>query len=379
MLAYGALAATTEQRARAMTPSTSRSMGIRVFERLANINRENNVIVSPRSLDTAFRLLYLGSSGRTRTELEGALGLKDEAIPNPVPAIAAAGVHFQSRSSIWTRANVLVLPAFLAAAKQCCQAESMPLPREEAVMAINHWVASATEGKIREVVSSIGPDISLILINAAYFRATWTAPFDPEVTQPGAFSLMDGGTKTVPFMRRVAEFPYKHGANFDWIRIPYGDGRIVMDLLLPGRGDSPINFLDTLLSIGDPQSPGAPAPAMGSLQLPRFAAESASGLNRVLSSLGLENLFKLGSADFSRLTSDPTALAVDEVRHSVALSVDESGTEAAAATSITMVGALPPPVQKFDLRVDHPFLLAIRDSQDGTVLFIALIRDPTGH
>jgi serpin B len=307
------------------------------------------------------------------------LGLKDAAIPDLLPVIARAGVYFQSRSSIWTRAHVLVLPTFLEAAKRCCEAELLPLPTQEPVTAINKWVASATKGRIREIVSSVGPNISVILINAAYFRGTWTAQFDPNVTQPGAFSLMNGGTKTVPFMRQVAAFPYKHGSNFDWTRVPYGDGRIVMDLLLPSRNTPPVDFLDTLLTVGDPHARSAPMPATGSLQLPRFTVESAYGLNSTLSSLGLQNLFKLGSADFSRLTSNPAALAVDEVRHSVAISVDESGTEAAAATSITMVGSLPSPAQMFNLRFDHPFLLAIRDSQDGTVLFVALVRDPAGR
>ena len=108
------------------------------------------------------------------------------------------------------------------------------------------------------------------------------------------------------------------------------------------------------------------------------ACQPLNCAKKTLSSLVLQDLFKLGRANFSRLTSNSTALALNGVRHSVAISVDESGTEAVAA-SITMFGALPPPARKFDLRVDHPFLLAVRDSQDGTVFFITLIRDPAGH
>jgi serpin B len=288
-------------------------------------------------------------------------------------------VQFQSSSSIWARAGVSVLPTFLEAAEQCCNATLLPLPGHDAVAAVNAWVASATEGKIPVIVSSLAPNVSLMVVNAAYFRGSWTSSFDRNLTNPGPFRLDSGATKTVPFMHRVGQFAYVRGSNFDWVRLPYGDGLIVMDLLLPPQDRPSIEFLDTLLAVGDPQSASAPILKTGRLQLPQFATESASALNKSLTALGLGDLFKLGVADFSRLSSNTTALAVDDVRHSVAISIDESGTEAAAATSVTMVGSLPPSVQEFELRFDHTFLFAIRDTRNGMVLFVGLIRDPGGR
>jgi serpin B len=57
--------------------------------------------------------------------------------------------------------------------------------------------------------------------------------------------------------------------------------------------------------------------------------------------------------------------------------VNEEGTEAAAATAVTMtLGAAPmrPPPPVF--RADHPFIFCIRDTRSGSLLFLGRLADP---
>ena len=61
--------------------------------------------------------------------------------------------------------------------------------------------------------------------------------------------------------------------------------------------------------------------------------------------------------------------------HAAKIKVDESGTEAAAATAI-MVGLTSMPAQSVELKIDRPFLYVIRDNVTGAVLFVGRVMNP---
>lgn len=59
------------------------------------------------------------------------------------------------------------------------------------------------------------------------------------------------------------------------------------------------------------------------------------------------------------------------------VAVDEKGTEAAAATVAMMAaGGAPVPSPPVELRADHPFLFAIRDTRRVGLLFPGRVSDP---
>jgi serpin B len=71
-------------------------------------------------------------------------------------------------------------------------------------------------------------------------------------------------------------------------------------------------------------------------------------------------------------------MKIDRVAHATFLRVDERGTEAAAATAVTIVvtGARLPPAALPRMIVDLPFLVTIRDRASGALLFFGRISDP---
>jgi serpin B len=87
-----------------------------------------------------------------------------------------------------------------------------------------------------------------------------------------------------------------------------------------------------------------------------------------LNTLGLTAL-----DDFSGISQ--TRLGLDQAVHRANITVDEWGTEAAAATGLAFIVSMPPPPQ-FVVRADRPFAFAIVHQPTGAPLFIGHVADP---
>jgi serpin B len=111
-----------------------------------------------------------------------------------------------------------------------------------------------------------------------------------------------------------------------------------------------------------------------SLEMPKFEASYKYMMNEPLSSLGLSNLFY--APDLSRMFDEPDELLVSKVLQDTYISVDEAGAEAAAVTVIVVdrTSAGPSIIQ---VKLDHPFIYAIQDSQTNAIVFIGIMKDPT--
>ncbi|NEP84246.1 MAG: serpin family protein [Okeania sp. SIO3C4] len=80
-----------------------------------------------------------------------------------------------------------------------------------------------------------------------------------------------------------------------------------------------------------------------------------------------------GKADFSGISSEH--LHITEVKHKTFVEVNETGTEAAAATTVIMSRNIQRKIV-VEMLVDRPFFFAIRDNHSGTILFMGEITNP---
>ena len=110
------------------------------------------------------------------------------------------------------------------------------------------------------------------------------------------------------------------------------------------------------------------------LTMPKFEFESSFNLNETLEALGMPLALDPEKADFSGMDGT-RELYISNVVHKAFVSVDEEGTEAAAATGVVVsITSLPQPAE---LVIDRPFLFLIRHNQTGTILFVGRVLDPT--
>ena len=239
---------------------------------------------------------------------------------------------------------------------------------------INAWVKSQTEGRIPRLLAPgiLDTLTRLTLVNAIYLKAPWQVAFDAELTEPSPFTRASGSTVDVPTMAGgLQQLRYAEGSGWKAVELPYAGGSLAMTIVVP---DDLAGFVQRLDATQFGQITGALATREVELWLPRFAIQAETDLAGTLSTLGMPLAFDPQLADFSGITAEER-LYISAVVHQANISVDEKGTEAAAATAVVMA-ATAMPADSVTLRVDRPFLFAVRDLPTGAILFLGQVTDP---
>ena len=265
-------------------------------------------------------------------------------------------------------------PAFAQAigGPYAAQVASLDFADPASVKVVNGWVNAKTHGLIAKIVDSLPADAVLLLINALYFKSTWARPFPSSNTMPQPFTLLDGSKKSVPMMSVSGDFAYAQGDGYQAIRLPYGDGKMSMVIVLPAQGTGFAAFQKGLTVARWQGYLASLRSQHGNIALPRFGISYSAGLIPALTSLGMGAALRPG-ADFGGIFSDRQA-AVSQVLHKAVIRVYEAGTEAAAVTGVIMTTAVP--ANPFSMRVDRPFFCAILDETTGIPLFMGSILNP---
>jgi serpin B len=219
------------------------------------------------------------------------------------------------------------------------------------------------------VPGTITPDTRLVLANAIYFKGTWKVQFDAKKTEFAPFYRLDGSQVKVPMMRVKEHFPYTEGMNYQAIELPYTGNALSMVIFLPREG----MFEDFEAGLSVERLDAIMARLCSEkvqLAMPKFELTSEFSLADTLAELGMPDAFT-GVADFSGMDGTRD-LFIGHVAHKAYVSVNEEGTEAAAATGVSMVLSIPAM-----MTIDHPFIFLIRDIETGAILFIGRVMDPS--
>ncbi|MFN2229513.1 MAG: serpin family protein [Anaerolineae bacterium] len=354
-----------------------------------------NLFYSPYSISVALALAYAGARGETEQQmadamhytlsqerLHAAFNALDQALASRGEgAMGKDGQAFQLHvaNAIWGQQDYSFLDAYLdvlalnyGAGLRLVDFVKAP---EEARVTINDWVSEQTEGRIEDLIPAGAIDAltRLVLTNAIYFNAAWAKPFDEKQTEDGSFRLLDGSQVTVPMMKQVESLGYAMGKGYQAVELPYDGNELSMVILVPDEGQFGAfeDALDADRLEGIVQDLRYVQVA---LSMPQFKIESSMSLADALAAMGMPAAFS-DDADFSGMTGNHD-LAISDVVHKAFVSVDESGTEAAAATAVIMkLTAMP--AEPLTVTIDRPFIFAIRDIQTGSLLFVGRVVDPS--
>jgi len=362
--------------------ASDNSFGFKLFSQLNTVEQNKNVFISPFSVSMAFGMLLNGANGATLDSLKKALEHTNyslEEINNSYKNISAAlinldpAVKFQIANSIWYRLGFAVRPKFLDDNKTYFDAEvsELDFASPTAVETINSWVNAKTNGKIQTILKEISRDDVMYLINAIYFKGTWTYQFKPEQTKDTTFTSADGTTVPCKMMSQRATYAYYSDGDVQIIDIPYGGRKFSMTVILPRQASSVEQFAEDLTQSQWDSYISKLDSSEVDLFLPKFKLEYEKELKDELITMGMGIAFS-DFADFSRIANEP--LAISKVKHKTFIEVNEEGTEAAAVTLIGIIRTSVP--STLTMRIDRPFIFAIREHDSGTILFIGKIVEP---
>ena len=364
------------------------AFGLKLFREIhAQEESGENLFISPLSVAMALGMTYNGAAGTTYEAMQETLELQglslqevNESYRSLIDLLRGldSSVEFELANSIWYRQGYPVEPEFLDLNRDYFDAEVTPLDfsNPNAKATINGWVDERTRGRIEEIIERIDPSSVMFLINAIYFKGSWTAQFAEELTAEAPFYLAGGGQKNVEMMSTADAIDV--GVYWDGevtvLDLPYGGRAYSMTLAMPAAGTDMATFVGALDSERWQAWVDGVSGSAYVVSLPKFTLEYGLLLNDVLEALGMEIAFVPGGADFTRINPTPGLLYISEVRHKSFVDVNEEGTEAAAVTSVEIRETSAGPSQ---VVIDRPFVFAIREKFSGTILFMGLIMDPT--
>jgi serpin B len=376
---------------------------LQLYQRLQE--SEGNLFFSPYSVSTALAMTYAGARGQTQEQMArvlcfptsaqvlqelGAAGQPlapeqfAQAFGRIVKDLNARGgqnkYELRVANALWGQKGYEFLPQFIELVEKQYEGKLQTVDfvaaTEQARRTINAWVEKQTNDKIKDLISPglLDALTRLVLTNAIYFKGNWARQFEKKETQDAPFTLPDGSTVQVPMMNQQAEFGYAQIESLQVLEMPYVGEELSMVVLLP-KEQAGISTLEKSLT-GENLTKWLDAIRKREVivSMPKFKMTSKFGLNDVLRSMGMIDAFS-DSADFTGMTRRRD-LFISAVIHQAYVDVNEEGTEAAAATGVTMRVLSVGPNQTPIFRADHPFLFLIRDKASGSILFLGRMMDP---
>jgi serpin B len=346
-------------------------------------NTPCNGLLSPLSISMALSMSANGANGPTLDSIMQTLDLQaynlsqvntlNQTLVTGLPQLDPS-TSMKIANSLWYKNTFTPLPAFLKTDSAYYQAtvQALDFTTASAPQTINNWVNLQTNGKITNIVGAIPASTVMYLINTVYFKGAWTQSFNTANTTTATFSPATGGPVQASFMNGNQTFNTTNTADGSTVaELPYGNGKYSMVLLMPQEGVSLAQYAAPLDSSKWGALTASLKPTTAQLTLPKFTFSYAVDLTSILSTIGMSIAFS-NQADFSRINADG-GLTISDILHKTYIAVDETGTEAAAATS---VGITATAVVANRYVFNRPFLFFIRETDTNLIVFAGVLNNP---
>jgi len=375
---------------------------------------DDNLCVSPYSIESALAMTFGGADGETRTEMARVLHLTNDstvpasfaALQHSLEAMSARTVELIKQSKkfggpsepitlnianrLFAQKGYPFRETYLSLVKQNFGGEFEPLDfvanPATATQHINQWVADQTRDRIRDLIpgGALDKTTRLVLTNALYLKAPWANEFAENATQPESFLVHGSAPTNVPMMRKKSDhFGYAKRDGYTAVSLPYAGDELQFLVLLPDDATG-LRALESKLTSDTLAGCAKLERRDVDLHLPKFKLEPPTiALAEKFEALGMKTAFDKpqGSANFDKIAprTPRDYLYISQIFHKNFIAVDEKGTEAAAATAVAMMAGTAlrsPPPPPIEVKVDRPFIYAIQHVPSGVCLFLGRVTDP---
>lgn len=366
----------------------NRAFGLEIFQKVAaKEDHHENILLSPLSFHTAMNMAVNGAASTTRDQMLEAMhsadwnmeDLNDQQADwryylqeqSGHPTLIEANAFFKDPNRILAHEdfeNTLV-DHYDAAI------ESRDFSEGSAKEDINMWVKENTQGKIDQIVDEIKDEDIAFLLNAIYYKASWSRGFDKDLTRNAPFITGQGDTTEVPFVNADRNFTFMEDGTFMAVDLPFEDSTYSLTMIRPQDGVAffqdwiqglTVEFFDNMYENMQFQR--------AHVYFPKMELSYKKLLNEAMIEQGMERAFN-GSADFSNMGQSLIGgnIYISKVNHKCVLEIDEEGAEGAAVTSVGISVTSAPPVLSFN----QPFLLVLRHIETNSLVFIGRVMDPS--
>ncbi|KAK1395722.1 SERPIN domain-containing protein [Heracleum sosnowskyi] len=378
--------------------SNQTDVALTLTKHILQNNNTSNVVLSPLSLQLVLSLVAAGSEGQTLEQLLSFLKAEstDElnsfashlvkhvftgGSPSGEPTLSLA-------NGVWIDKSLSFKPFFSKVVDDVYNAVSDVVDFQnkasEATDKVNSWIEKETNGLVKDTVP---PDLfddetKIVFANAIYFKGSWVDPFHVWETETFDFNLLNDGCVQVPFMTNHMMDAYISAFDdFKVLKLPYmrvrDTRKISMYIFLPDAKDGLPTLVDKLSSESGFLERHLPnhSQVLGKFWIPKFKVSFGFEAKEALKEFGVIEPFIPGGLDKMVDSEKIELLYVSNIFQKSSIEVNESGTEAAASSRLSMCGGGCPPV-RIDFVADHPFLFFIREDTTGVVLFVGQVLNP---
>ncbi len=343
---------------------------------------DENVLISPTSILTAMAMTASGAEKDTLTQMEEVFGIASEPLRdymrsylNNLPDEEKYKLHMANSIWIENDENFTVNEEFVEINKTFFDASVFEKEfNNKTLREINDWVEDNTDGMIEGVLNEIPKDAVMYLINALAFEAEWEEIYKSTQIREGEFTLANGISQEVEFMRSEEELYLEDEKATGFVKY-YKDKKYAFVALLPNEGVSISEYVASMSGNSLKELLDHPQEVQVNASIPKFEVEDDILLNDTLKAMGMIDVFDADKADLSGIgTHADGNLFVNRVIHKTHMQVDEKGTKAGATTVVEILceSAMESPEVK-TVRLDRPFIYMIIDCENNQPIFIGAL------
>lgn len=359
------------------------TFAVNLLSKMDSLYADKGYFFSPISISTALSMLLNGTQGETAKEIIDAIGHGDDidAVNDYYNQILSKSASWDSEVTLST-ANALVSNesgnvkqsySDILKSEYLADVSSFDFSNPAPVLDyINGWCREKTHGMIPNILDEVSSSALLYILNAIYFKGEWSSPFYKENTKDAQFTTDNGGIVNIQMMNRIDSLSYCRLEEMSLLELPYGNGSFAFQVLLPEKGASD-KALNSIKEDGWNELFSGLTKEEVFVSIPKFKVEQSSpyDMRPIVNDLGMKKIF-ISSSDFTPMTDE--SVFVSLILHKAAITLDEEGSEASAATIIGMSYSAGPdsetPSPQIVFKADHSFYYAIVDKVNGLILFM---------